>query len=141
MKKDHFPYRNKGLVLLVGIMLALLPFTGSGQNLPESTKPVKVFASITGSNGTNTYYSADLTQLPEFFERAFLLDLLFANPKLVVNNSNINGKSLEIFSSSEFDSAQVLNTLQVFHDEAAKANREYSDVQKKELLKKYEKYK
>ena len=141
MKHNPFFLTKTTFLSLVGVFVFVLPAFVYGQQAASNVVPSKSFATITSSDATNTYFSVDLTQMPTFFERAFFLDVVFSDPKLVVNNSKISGASIELFSSKEYDSAQVFATLQSYYEKAIAAGKNFPTEKKNELLKKYEKFK
>ncbi len=141
MKQNPFFFIKTAFLTLVGVLVFILPTLVYGQQTATIGVPSKSFATITSSDATNTYFSVDLTQMPSFFERAYFLDVVFSDPKLVVNNSNISGSSIELLSSKEYDSAQILETLQTYSEKAIAAGKSLSPAKKNELLRKYEKFK
>jgi hypothetical protein len=140
MKPNPFFIIKPGLHRIVAILVLLFPLIVYGQQQTIVGNASKPFATITSTDATNTYFSADLTLMPTFFERAYFLDAVFSDPKLVVNNSNISGESILLFSNKEYDAAKVLETLQSFHDKAIEAGKTFPPAKKNELLKKYEKF-
>jgi len=140
MKYNPFFIKKTSFLCLAAILVLILPAFVFGQQTASAGNASKAFASITSTDATNTYFSADLTQMPTFFERAYFLDAVFSDPKLVVNNSNISGTSIALFSSKEYDSAKVLETLESYYKKAIAAEKDFSSVKKDELLKKYEKF-
>ncbi len=108
MKYCRSGFRIRDLIILTGIFLLFSPFIGSAQQNTSKTHPEVAFASIIATDQTNTYFTADLTQLPAFFERAYLLELIFSDSKLVTNETNISGSTLELFASCEYDPEQIL---------------------------------
>lgn len=140
MKHNLFFLIKTAFLTLVGVLVFVLPAFVYGQQAATMGVPSKSFATITSSDATNTYFSADLTQMPTFFERGFFLDAVFSDPKLVVNNSKISGATIELFSSKEYDSEQVLETLQSYYEKAIAAGKNFPTDKKNDLIKKYEKF-
>jgi hypothetical protein len=118
----------------------MLPFSVFSQQAGEVKQPGKAFVTLISSNDVNNYFSLDLENLPGFFEKAYLLDLIFADPNLVVNNTNISGSSLELFSNKMNDPVQLLKSLESYREKATTAGTSLSEEKKKDLLKKYDKY-
>ena len=141
MKCDLRTFRHKGLLILAGLLVFLLPFSVIGQQVASKVVPAKAFATVVSYDATNTYFSADLSCFSSFFERAWFLELVFADPQMVVNNSKITGESFDVFSSREYDSALMLEKLHAYRVQAIEAGKSTPASQKKELLVKYEKYK
>ncbi|MFZ4547246.1 MAG: hypothetical protein ACOYN4_07420 [Bacteroidales bacterium] len=140
MKYNPFFIKKTSFIYLAAILVLILPVFVFGQQATTAGNASKAFVTITSTDATNTYFSADLTQMPTFFERAYFLDAVFSDPKLVVSNSNISGTSIALFSSKEYDSAKVLETLESYYKKAIAAEDDFSSVKKDELLKKYEKF-
>jgi hypothetical protein len=126
--------------MLAGLLVLFLPLSGKGQQNSSGTVQAGAFSTDVSSDQVNIYFSADLLQLPVFFERAFFLQLVFADTKMVVNNSNISGATLEIFSSRENDPVQIKASLEVYRNQALEAEKNMPADQKKELVNKYEKF-
>jgi hypothetical protein len=136
LKKINF----KSIIYLAFFISSIVPlsvFSQTGKSLVTSDQPVAV---VVSSDEINNNISLDLTRIPDFFRRAYLLDLLFSDPTLVVNNSNISGPSLELFSNKVNDVKQVLTTLETYYDKAILAEKTLNESQKNELMKKYAKY-
>jgi len=140
MKTNPFSIKKTNFLSFLGMLVFSLPAFVFGQQAANVGNASKAFATITSTDATNTYFSADLTQMPSFFERAYFLDAVFSDPKLVVNNSNISGTYIALFSSSEYDSAKVIETLESYFNKAIDAGKNFSSAKKNELLKKYEKF-
>ncbi len=140
MKFTAFFFPKTRLQHIVLVLVFILPSFVYCQQANTVSSASKAFATITSTDATNTYFSADLTQMPTFFERAYFLDAVFSDPKLVVNNSNISGTSIALFSSKEYDSAKVLESLESYYKKAIAAEKDFSLAKKDELLKKYEKF-
>jgi hypothetical protein len=140
MKTNLFSIKKTNFLNLLGMLVFSLPAFVFGQQAANVGNASKAFATITSTDATNTYFSADLTKMPSFFECAYFLDVVFSDPNLVVNNSNISGTSIALFSSKEYDSAKVLESLESYYKKAIAAGKDFSSAQKEELLKKYEKF-
>lgn len=139
--KNPIKRRNPKVIQVVfSLLMILLPFSVFSQQSMKAASTENHFASVIKSDETNNYILLDLTSLPGFFERAFLLDLIFADPNLVVNNSNISGPSLELFSNKMNNPVQLLKSLESYRDKAITAGTSLNEEQKKELLMKYGKY-
>lgn len=140
MKSTLKRHNKKAIRVVFSLLMLLLPFSVFSQQSNNVTITEKAFASIKSSNEANNYFLLDLTSLPGFFERAYLLDLIFADSKLVVNNTNISGPSLELFSDRINDPAQLLKSLESYREKAIVAGTSLNEEQKQDLLTKYNKY-
>jgi len=120
-------------------MPILFPSFVYSQENSKSTEKLP-FARVVSSDEINNYFSLDLEQLPGFFERAYLLDLIFADSKLVISDSRISGTSLEVFSNKINDKKLVLESLETYLEKALHAGKTSSPSQKEELMKKFDKY-
>ncbi len=139
--KNAIKSRNpKAIHVVFSLLMILLPFSVFPQLSNNVTITEEANASLIKSDETNNYIQLNLTTLPGFFERAYLLDLIFADSKLVINNTNISGPSLELFSNKINDPVQLLKSLESYRDKAITAGSSLNEVQKKDLLKKYDKY-
>jgi hypothetical protein len=98
------------------------------------------FARIISSDENNNYYSLELNQMPGFFEKAYLLDLIFSDSKIVINKTSLSEPTLEIFSSIVNDSKEIIECLVTYQLKAIQAGRTLIPAQKDELMKKYDKY-
>jgi hypothetical protein len=135
------PKRNQKTALKwVVFILILLPFSIFAQSSGSSEGVLIPFVRLTSSDSEKNYFSADLTVLPDFFERAYMLELIYSDPELVVNNSNISGSSLEILSNKKNDQEKVIISMGIYRDKAITAGKTLTESQKKELLEKYKKF-
>jgi hypothetical protein len=125
------------LAFFISSIVPLYVFSQSGKSIKTPCQPVAV---VVSTDENNNNISVDLTRIPDFFGRAYLLDLLFSDPVLVVNNSNISGPSLELFSNKVNDINKVLNALETYYEKAILAEETLNESQKDELSKKYAKY-
>ena len=119
--------------LFVILTIPLLSYTQE----PEDTNP---FITIEGNDGVNTHFLLHLDHLPGFFERAYLLELLFNDHTVVVMNTSISGDTLEMISDSRQDNESIIKNMESYRLKALKAGDELPDTEKEALLKKYEKY-
>ncbi len=139
--KNTIKRRNsKAIQVVFSLLMVLLPFSVFSQQSNNGINTENAFASLTKSDETNNYIRLDMTSLPGFFERAYLLDLIFADSKLVVNNTNISGASMELFSNKINNPVQLLKSLESYRDKAITAGSSLNEEQKNDLLKKYDKY-
>lgn len=139
--KNTIKRRNqKAIQVVFSLLLILIPFSGFSQQSINTANAENAFADLKSSDEVNNYISLDLTSLPGFFERAYLLDLIFVDPNLVVNNTNISGPSLELFSNKMNNPVQLLKSLESYREKAINAGSSLNEEQKIELLKKYDKY-
>ena len=140
MKTPYNSLQDKAYFVILGMLFLLLPFTGKAQKANSNNSATKAFAVIKSVDNTNTYFTADLMQLPTFFEKAFFLDLIFSDNQLVVDKSILSGASIELFSSLEHDPSAVLVSLKAYQEKAIEAETNFSAEKKAELLKKYDKF-
>lgn len=140
MKNTGIFKNFKQAFLLIAFLLFMIPVQVFSQGVTSKNIPEHRFAAVVMTDTLNNYISIDLASLPGFFERAFLLDHIFADPQLVVNNSNISGPTLVVFSNKLNDSSGLIKSLEKYRNEAIEAGKSLSDVKKQELLEKYNKY-
>jgi hypothetical protein len=141
IKKKHMKLIEiRILCVLIVSLLFIVPLTLSAQQQKTNVKSTHPFAAVVSSDSVNNHISIDLTQLPVFLERAILLDLVFADPHLVVKVTNISGQKLELFSDKQNDLNLVLRSLESYRDKAINDNRTMNEGKKKQLLKKYAKF-
>jgi hypothetical protein len=131
---------SKTIINLTLLCTLVIPFTVFSQQAKSALISEHPIAVVVSTDAVKNNITVDLTGMPDFFDRAFLLDLLFSDPMLVVNNSSIAGPSLELFSDRLNDTSQVLKSLETYYNKALSAGKTLSENQKKELMKKYEKY-
>jgi hypothetical protein len=128
-------------VLCLAIFLSILiPVSGFSQEEKDVLKVEHSFARVVSTEASRNNIIVDLTSLPGFFERAYLLDLIFADSRMVIHETNISGSNLELYSDKLNDISQVLIALNSFRDKAINAGKSFNENQKKELMEKYEKY-
>jgi hypothetical protein len=140
MKNSGTKENIKETFMLFALLLIMIPIQVYSQEISHKSTPDSRFAVVVSSDNLNNYISIDLASLPGFFERAYLLDHIFADPKLVVNNSNISGPSLEVFSDKLNNTNGLIKSLEEYRDKAIEAGKSLSDAQKQVLLEKYNKY-
>jgi hypothetical protein len=128
----------KGIVL--ALLIIVLPFSVFSQKSNNDTKAENNFATLKSADEVNNYFLVDMTTFPGFFEKAYFLDLIFADSKLVVNNSNISGSTLELFSDRINDTEQLLKSLEEYCKKALSASTILKENEKQELVAKYNKY-
>ncbi|NVO18988.1 MAG: hypothetical protein HXX13_04775 [Bacteroidetes bacterium] len=128
------------LFVLIVSLVIIVPMTLTAQQQKSKQKALPPFATVVSSDAVNNYLSVDLTELPVFLERAILLDLVFADPHLVVKVTDISGSKLELFSDKLNDIGLVLKSLDSYRDKAIHDNKTLDEGKKKQLLKKYSKF-
>jgi hypothetical protein len=132
----------KSRITLIVAVLATFLNTGRAfsQTAVSDAKGEVSFVKVISTDETFNYLSLDLTMLPGFFERAYLLDLLFVDPQVVVNKTNISGPSLILFCERSHDLQLVFKSLDDYRLKALNAGKSITGSQREEFLKKYEKY-
>jgi hypothetical protein len=112
----------------------------SQQSKQEIDKSEKCFVMVSKSDQINNYLSLDLSQLPGFFERAYLLDLIFADPNVLIDQTNIFNPTLEVISSKSHDLSFVINSLNKYFHQSIEAGKDLPPEKKEVLMQKYAKY-
>jgi hypothetical protein len=135
---NFFPNRHNSVLVLM--LLIIVSFNGMSQPTLKKSNSDKQFSTLIKTEGYLNYYSIDLDQLPGFFERGFLLDLIFADSDVVVDQTIISGSSLIVFSNAVNDPKQILDILAGFKEKSIIAGKSLKYDEKESLLKKYEKY-
>ncbi|MBK7031590.1 MAG: hypothetical protein IPH45_21405 [Bacteroidales bacterium] len=95
------------LAFLAAIFGPLTVLSQENGNLETNTPIVR----IVSSDENNNYYSLDLNQMPGFFEKAYLLDLIFSDSKMVIGKTILSEPTLEVFSSKVNDSKEIMECL------------------------------
>jgi hypothetical protein len=136
MKIDHLSsfLSPSGLILLI-ILVSAIAFKSNAQT---QEKP---FVQMVSSDESNRYFDADLTQLPQFFERACLLDIIFRDSLIVVKNSNISGDYLALLcNNNKVETYKVITHIVDLKAKAQNLSAKLSETEKALMVKKFEKY-
>jgi hypothetical protein len=118
-----------GLLIISGIF-----FQANAQTQP------KPFARLVSSDSTNRYFEADLSQLTSFFERAYLLEIIFKDSLVVVQNSNLKNDFLPLLCNNKLETKKVLLHIEDLKAEVKRVSGRMSKSEKDILIKKYEKF-
>jgi len=140
MKRIAGFLHKKAAFAFVALLLILIPFAAFAQQAANKGGNEVPFTTIVSTDAYNNYFAVNLTLLPGFFERAYMLDLIFSDPKLVINNTDISGSSLEVFSNRVNDTDQVVKSIENYRSQAIAAAKSMDEKQKNALLEKYNKY-
>ncbi len=134
-------HKNREVALIwVALLIILIPFSAFPQQATKVAERENPFVTVVSTDDLNIYISIDLTRLPGFFERAYMLDLIYADSKIVVNKTDISGPALEVFSNKINDTGPILKSIESYRAKAISAGISLSESQKKDLMKKYDKY-
>lgn len=137
MKKASCFTFNGLLVLLLMLPLMDLSAQETGDSVPGKT----IIARFTAADAENNYFEVDMSGLPDDYERATLLDFIFADNNLVVIKTDIGAGKLELCASLALDVKSALCRIDDFYRKAAGSGHDISPEQKQALMEKYLKYK
>lgn len=130
---------NPGLIL-AGLLMFIQISCIFGQEPGKSDNTVNSFVLIRQTDETRTELELDLNQLPGFFERAYLLELIFQDPTVVVVETNLSLDRLPLVAVSGKELEAVVAVLETFKNKAVEAGRVLPPAKKEEMMKKYEKF-
>lgn len=128
-------------ISLICLAIALFPIYGFSQQNNGGGKPIATNVSLLSNDGAYSYYRIDLQSIPGFFERSYLLDLLFADSKVLIDKTDISSNYLDVRVSREEDKIVIVNQLEVYLAKSKEMGEKTPEADKKELVKKYNKYK
>lgn len=136
MKKASF-LSLFGLLVLLSLLLTVDLFAQE-TTIREPDKTT--IARLTAADAENNYYQVDMSGLPGDFERAALLDLIFADKNLVVTKTDIGENKLELCAALAMDINSALCRIDDYYHKAAEAGNGLTPEQKKAKMEKYAKY-
>jgi len=135
MKTNHSPNLTK----LVGLITGVIVYCGIFIQA-NAQSPAKPFVSIVSSDETNKYFEADLSQFHSFFEKAYFLELIFKDSLLVVQNSSLKNKFLQLSCNNKLSTEKALFHISDLKSKTIRDSGEMSKSKKAILVKKYEKF-
>jgi hypothetical protein len=135
MKTNHSPNLTKLAGLITGVIVYCSIFIQA--NAQTQAKP---FVSIVSSDETNKYFEADLSQFPSFLEKAYFLELIFKDSILVVQNSSLKNKFLQLSCNNKLSTEKALLHISDLKSKTIKDSGGMNNSKKAILIKKYEKY-
>lgn len=135
MKTD----RSSSFSLLTGLIFGIILASGILLQASGQTQP-KPFARLVSSDETNRYFELDLSQLPSFFEKAYLLDNLFGDSLVVVQNSSLKNEFLPLICNNNLKTEKVLLHLEDLKARVIKAAVSISESEKAIIERKFAKY-
>jgi hypothetical protein len=112
-------------------------FNAWPQSLGDINTP---FVNKISQIGERSYYSLDLKQLPEFLERACLLEFLFKDEGIVVLETNISGEILTVFSGNDQDTGAITSRLNSYPPKVREIYQSLTPESRQALTEKYSKY-
>lgn len=100
----------------------------------------KPFANLSGQTAEQNIYSIEIQQLPGFFERACLAESIFADSRLLLDQTDLKARVLVVLSNKENATEDIINALTTYCMDALKSGQTLSPAEKEVLLRKFEKY-
>ena len=140
MKRFNF-LKSSIQVSLICLVMAICPIYGFSQSDNGAIKPITKSVSLLTNEGAYSYYRIDIQSVPDFFERSYLLELLFADSKILIVKTDISSNYLDVRVSREEDKTVVSTQLEAYLAKSIEMGEKTSEADKKELVKKYNKYK
>ncbi|MBK7175371.1 MAG: hypothetical protein IPH84_19635 [Bacteroidales bacterium] len=122
------------------LFLLLLPLNLLAQTLENDKSEKDPIVKIVGTEESRVHYTLDLTQLPGFYEKALVVESIFADPKVVIDKTDISVPFLNIYSSLEYDSNEVVKNLENYINKAIEQGSKLSVEEKDSLSAKYNKF-
>lgn len=134
-------FKSSIQICLICMAIALFPIYGFSQQNNGGGKPIATNVSLLSNDGAYSYYRIDLQSIPGFFERSYLLDLLFADSKVLIDKTDISANYLDVRVSRDEEKTVVVSQLDAYLVQSKEMGEKTSEADKKELVKKYNKYK
>ncbi|MBK7175397.1 MAG: hypothetical protein IPH84_19765 [Bacteroidales bacterium] len=122
------------------IFILLLPLNLLAQSAGNHETEKNPLVKIIGIEDNRVHYSLDLAQLPGFYEKALVVESIFADPKVVIDKTDISVPFLNIYSSLEYDSNGVVKNLENYINKAIEQGSKLSMEEKDSLSAKYNKF-
>jgi hypothetical protein len=131
--------RSSSLSLLPGFIFGIILTCGILIQANGQTQP-RPFARLVSSDETNRNFELDLSQLPSFFEKAYLLDIIFGDSIVVVQNSSLKNDFLPLICNNKLGTEKVITHLDELKTKVINEAASLTESEKAIIVKKFEKY-
>ena len=125
-------------IFTAGVIFLLLFYSArlSAQSVSKPSSAVVVSEIVEN----RVHYILDLTVLPSFLEKALLLEHIFADSKLLIEKTDISGKTLDLYSDSENKQEEIILVLNDYINLVIEEGKKLNSEQREQLSQKYNKY-
>lgn len=110
------------------------------QNLTGTVQESKPFVKEMGIVNSRIALAVDMNQLPGIFEKGYLLDLIFADSRMVIEQTSISSEFMQVNLNEGADKIVIIKTLNEYRQKSLDAGQSFPASEKEKLVQKYSKY-
>lgn len=125
-------------IFTAGVIFLLLSYSVR-LSAQSDSKPTSAVV-VSGIEEGRIHYVLNLTAIPSFLERALLLEHLFADSKLLIEKTDISGKTLDLYSDSNNKQEDIILLLNDYINLVIEEGKKVNSEQREQLSQKYNKY-